>query len=398
MAVRRLAPVLLLALGLGVLAHAGDEVLEEVTCPLDGQKIQTRLTAATNGAGGRDSDGCRWAVDASGRLEVLELRELVTCPRCGAALYRAHLAAARALHRSASEAAIASALASAGALEPAHLETAVAHAVATYRALGLVPFGISADPDAFEGRLWLRAAWAVRERLIRGDDGPVLPLIFAPRSDRDAPARLELLEKQAAHAGSTTVGAPIEDALGTLDQARSVLDPLDADDQPSRRFAFERVRGSLDAVEQTLLELRSKLHVDREVDLAGRQARDFALAVARAFHRAGNGPRREHWLAEATRGDAPPSVAQAAERIRALVQKEDRFLELAAGALVRAAKREKGEQRSLLFALAADATVRRVTEPQSELLKLARGQARLADEGAGPGARHAAFLLERIGR
>jgi hypothetical protein len=192
------------------------------------------------------------------------------------------------------------------------------------------------------------------------------------------------------------VTVPIEDALGSLDQARGVLDPLDKAGDPSRHLAFERVRGALDVVEQTLLILRANAPKDREVDTSGRAAREFALTIARAAHRAGDAVRREQWLGEATSGDVAADIGDAASRIRTWAQQEDRYLALASAALAHAADRAEGEPKAELLALAADATRRRAIDPESDLLNQARELARRAAPLGGPGAKHAAFLLERL--
>jgi hypothetical protein len=395
---RLVASLVFVATLVGAAARAEDEAREEIACPLDGERFEVPLTVSANEGGGRDSDGCRWSIDPDGRLEVLELHDLVSCPKCGAALYRGNLEAAARLHRRADEAAIASALASAPPIDRSRIETTVAHALATYRVLGPAELGLTDGMDALEGRLWLRAAWAVRMRLVRDDEGPPLPVLFAPRNALDAVQKLATLELQAVPAGpGPNPATPVEDALGSLDQARTVLDPLDQDAKPSRRLAFERARSALDLIEQTLLILRGNLRTDRESDLSGRAAREFALAVARAAHRSGDGVRREQWLGEATQGDAPNDIVQEAARLRSWSQEESAYLGRAAEALARGAENAPPERRAVLLALAADATRRRISDPDSDLVRDARTLAQRAAAGTGAGARHATFLLERLG-
>ena len=84
---KKLLPLAVLA-GLvfaGELGRADDMVAVALTatCPVDGKSILVRVPLAVNDLGGRDSDGCRWAVASDGSLVVLELRELVACPAAG---------------------------------------------------------------------------------------------------------------------------------------------------------------------------------------------------------------------------------------------------------------------------------------------------------------------------
>ncbi len=382
-------------------ARAQDETgaTQSFTCPLDGNRFSVRLVVARNEGGGRDSDGCRWAVDRTGRLEVLELREIVACPKCGCALYRGHFAAAASLGRRADEAAIQSALAAAGPLDPARFDTTVARAVATYRALGHARLGIAEDPDAFEGKLWLRAAWAVRMRLVRDDERTQpLRLVFAPRSPQDAIWKLENLDLQANPDPDAPAETPVEDALTNLEQARSVLDPLDGAGPASQHLAFERVRGALDLVEQTLLVLRAKHETDRQANATRRAARQEALAVARAAHRAGEGNRRDHWVYVASQKGTPePDITEEANRLRNWVGREDQYLALATASLARAGERATGARRSELMALAADALRRRISDTDSALIPVVKQYVKEALEGSGPGVQHAEFIRGRVG-
>lgn len=399
MHVRKLAPVLLAVVISLAAARAQDETAPSVTCPLDGHTFPVRLVVSRNEGGGRDSDGCRWALDRSSRLEVLELRELVACPRCGGAFFRGHLERAARLGRRASEAPIASALAAAGPLDPQRLETVAAHVIATYKALGLEALGMKEDPDAFEGKLWVRAAWAVRMRLVRDEErSQALPVVFAPRSAQEAIWKLENLDIQANPDPDAPVETPVEDALSNLEQARSVLDPLDhQEDEPSQRLAFERVRGALDLVEQTLLVLKAKYETARQANAARRAARQNALAVARAAHRAGEGARRDYWLVIAQKGTPEQDISDEAMRLRTWVQQEDAFLARAAAALTKAGDRAQGARRAELLALAADVTRRRISDAESELVPVVRDLVRRALEGSGPGVQHAEFLRGRVG-
>ncbi|HZV01764.1 MAG TPA: hypothetical protein VFF73_33945 [Planctomycetota bacterium] len=387
--------------------HAQGDAPHYLVCPLDGQTLECYAGNGSNEAGGRDSDGCRWVVGADGRLEVLELREILACPRCGMALYRAHLEAAAKLGRSAAEAAISSGILAAGPIDPGRLETVVAHAVATYRALGLASLGIKDDADVFEGKLWVRAAWAARMRLVRDDEAASAPpIVSAPRTADEAQRRVEVDLDAIYRTGGATkseTAAYFEDALGNLDQVRSTLDPLDRDKEgpPSRRLAFEQTRSALDTVERTLLLLRASLRTDKGLDLTGRQMRELALAIGRAAHRAGDAARREQWLDEATKPPAGPEWTDAAQRTRDCVKVEEKYLALAAAALEKGASRCEGERRAGLLALAADMVRRLVDDPKSELVWKARALATHAAEGAGaasPAARHSTFLLERLGR
>jgi hypothetical protein len=413
-------PALLALLAAAV--HAQGDAPRYLVCPLDGQTLECYAGNASNEAGGRDSDGCRWAVAADGRLEVLELREILACPRCGMALYRAHLEAAAKLGRSAAEAAISSGILAAGPIDPGRLETVVAHAVATYRALGLAPLGIKDDPDAFEGKLWVRAAWAARMRLVRDDEAASAPpIVSAPRTADEAQRRVEVDLDAIYRTGGATkseTAAYFEDALGSLDQVRSTLDPLDREKEgpPSRRLAFEQTRSARGTGGRpprhhpapapppgppTLLLLRASLRTDKGLDLTGRQMRELALAIGRAAHRSGDAPRREQWLDEATKPPAGPEWTDAAQRTRDCVKVEEKYLALAAAALEKGAARCQGERRAGLLALAADMVRRLIDDPKSELVWKARALATHAAEGAdaaSPAARHATFLLERLGR
>src|SRR5207244_2619328 len=81
----------------------------------------------------------------------------------------------------------------------------------------------------------------------------------------------------------------------------------------------------------------------------------LALALARAAHRAGDATRREHWLDEASAGEAPESVREVALRIRQLVALEGAHLARAQASLVLGAERATGERKAELLALAGDA-------------------------------------------
>src|SRR2546423_1864675 len=71
-----------------------------------------------------------------------------------------------------------------------------ARASVSDRAWGLARFGIDEDAEAFEGRLWLGAAWALREAAVAGDDVRRLPFLYAPASPEKGGTDLaELLAK-----------------------------------------------------------------------------------------------------------------------------------------------------------------------------------------------------------
>ncbi|MBI3724828.1 hypothetical protein HY251_12865 [bacterium] len=350
------------------------------------------LTA--NEGGGRDSDGCRFSIDAKGRMFALELREIDACSRCGMALYRAHLDAASRLGRPAGEAAIASALAPLPAATTERRETIVARAIATYRALGLASLGIREDQDAFEGKLWLRAAWAARERALRESDAQRSTIVFAPATPEEAQARLEELEQTVLPA--RTAGAsgtvPVEDALAALEAARTALEPVSAsEEKPSRRLALERVLGSLDQVEQRLLLLAAR---ERPPGDAARPAPlELDLALACAALRAGDVARRERWLDDASRA-APENIRSAAQRIRELAKIETDFLARTESSLVRGAERTTGERQAELYVLAAD-VARRRGETAFALSLLSRAPEMPKDR---PAARRAALLAALLAK
>jgi hypothetical protein len=398
--VKKLLPFLVLAglLLAGELGRADDMVAIALTatCPVDGKPILVRVPLAVNDLGGRDSDGCRWAVAGDGRLVVLELREIVACPGCGVALYRGHLDALARLHPD--PAVIASALADLAPADPAFPETIVARAVATYRALGLEPFGIHDDPDDFAGRLWLRAAWAVRERAIRDDAAaPVLKVIFAPRTAEESAQKLDDLEELATTPIALNTAAALEGSLNKLGPAIAALTSL-AVEMPERRAEVEAVRAPLEQTRRTLRDLL----VASLGSGAGLSPAQTALQIARAAHRAGNGPARERWIAKVLEGDVAPEVSAAAIRLHALACDEQWFEWDAATAFLKAAERATGERKNELLVLAADATRRRtdtLTTIDSEALtRDARVLAERASASQGEVARQAAFLLDRLRR
>jgi len=231
-----------------------------------------------------------------------------------------------------------------------------------------------------------------------------LPLIFAPRSAQDAIWKLENLDLQANPDPDAPLETPVEDALSSLELARSVLDPLEkhsaraGEITPSGHLAYDRVRGALDSVEHTLLVLRAKYETDRQANATRRAARQNALAVARAAHRSGEGALRDRWLVVAQKGIPEQDVVDEASRLRTWVQQEDVFLSMAAAALIKAADRVEGPRRSELLTLAADVTRRRISDADSELVAVVRDLAKRAAAGASaPVARHAEFLRKRVG-
>src|SRR5581483_1720228 len=257
---------------------------------------------------------------------------------------------------------------------------------------------VTEDPDAFDGRLWLRAAWGARMRIVRDDEpqprGSAPPLRFVPRTPAEAMARLADIMKDAIP-NETALKTPVEDALSSLDQARSVLDPLDDHAEPSRRYAFERVRGALDSVEQTLLVIRQTHNTDAQLAASVHDARAFELEVARFAQRAGDGPQREFLMAQALNPGAPADIVDDCSRLRSLIQLEDGYLALAAASLKRAAARASGERATGLYALAAEATRRTIVsfETDKERIEAARELAEHAAAGTGPAAELGRFIL-----
>lgn len=360
---RRAAPLALaafaaLALGRGTSPRALAD--EKATCPSCGAGFSYGTLASWNQGGGIDTDGCRFAVGTGGRLYVPELHELVACTssRCQAAFFRAHLDPARHLARvPVLDAPAVRDLGDAATLAPASVT--VARAIATYAAYGQKPFGIADDPQAFEGKLWLRAAWAVREAAVSEDDVARLPYLFAPRSPELANLELSNFERQF-QARLSAAATPVDAALAGLDDAREALAPLEPHDPdtPSRALLYGRAVASIDEVERTLLDLRTGL---REKSEAGGDMppRELALALARAALREGSAPVRDRWIERATIGrDVPEAVREAADRLRSLARAESRLLVRALGCLAPAADHASGERRRELLVLAADSARR----------------------------------------
>ena len=358
------------------LARGGPSLVradEAAKCPGCGTPFVYEVLTATNDAGGVDADGCRYAVGSDGRLFVPELREVVACPSstCSVAFFRAHLALAGRLPRvTVADSSPLRDVRLAGTLAPRAL--VLARAIATYRATGLAPFGRKDDPQTFEGMLWLRAAWAVREAVLAEDDVRRLPFLFAPRTPAAASSDLLKLDGEfQQRLSSGGEASQVEDALAAVDEAREALSPLEPRDaeSPGRALRFGQAVASLDLVERTLLDLKATFRDTSEVPGGALTPRELALALARAAHREGDGSVRDRWIERATQGrEVPKAVTDAADRLKVLADAEKAPLARAVASLAAGAERATGDRRSELLVLAADAARRADDVPRARTL------------------------------
>lgn len=370
-------------LGLLILALAGAGRLSAqelpARCPLDGSSLTLPGGGAWNAAGGEDSDGCIWAVDAGGRWRVPALEEVVGCARCGAAWrvgdlgWRLTDAEAQAVRQALSAASGLSTLPAAAR----HQRAAACYgALAPSRALS----------PGLPGELLLRAAWAARSAAwLQEEPDPT----YRPRDPAEALNALAQLEGRLAQGGRPS---RIEAMLGLLDSARAELESCAPAGESSAgaELARERAMHDLQRMEQELCALRAELPPEAAERSALRVQGDLQLTLARACARQGEPLRRERWLRLAALRLGERGAARV-EALRVACAEEARLLGLAGEALRGAAEREgqdPREQARLLY-LAGDCARRRgEAQPASALL----GRARELDPAGRP-AQWAAVLL-----
>ena len=157
-------------------------------CPVDGVRLPLPTAHAWNDAGGIDSDGCRWSLDAEGRWRVAGSSAVVACPQCRAAFRFDHLP----LPLTQAEAdRVRAALAQA----PHTPDDPVGRfrlAAVTYEALGADRVrALGLGFDAFLGELLLHAAWAARAAAVL----PQFDVSYRPRDLVRARQALTALEE-----------------------------------------------------------------------------------------------------------------------------------------------------------------------------------------------------------
>lgn len=368
---------LLLALAAILCATAPAQELP-ARCPLDGASVNLPGGGVWNTAGGEDSDGCLWAVEARQRWRIPILDEVVECGRCGGAWRVSDLG----LTLTAPEReAIQAGLSAVGPLSSLPLAARHQRAAVCYRALaGRLP--------GLDGEMLLRAAWAARSGAVLQEDPEPA---YRPRDPREALAQMAQLETRLAQGGRPS---RIETMLGLVEQARSELETC-GPGAPPDEIARERAQQALQRMEQELCALRAELPPEAAERSAQRVQGDLQLTLARACLRLGDPRRRERWLDLAALRLGARGATRV-EALRRLCAEEARLLTLAAPLLRAAATGAEGhpapqdprEQARLLY-LAGDCA-RRCGEDEQARQDLER--VRVLDPAGRP-ARWAAVLL-----
>ena len=328
-----------------LIATAGAAAQElPARCPIDGAALRLAAGGTWNAAGGEDSDGCTWAVDAAGRWRVVGLDEVVSCARCKSAWRGQDLGLRLG---PAEERAITAALAS---VASSSIPLAERHerAAACYRAL---PPALRPAPW-LEAEMLLRAAWAARSEAVLADPagGDPDPL-YRPRDPGEALDALRALEARLGQGGRPS---HIEVMLVLLEQVREELGHC-APASTLAALARERAAHGLSRLEQELFALRA----DLPPEVARRAQGEQLLALARAATRLGDPAARERWLrlGETRLGERLTARVQA---VRQACAEEARLLGLAGQALLQAAEGETDpRQRARLLYLGGDCARRR---------------------------------------
>lgn len=310
-------------------------------CPVDGASLSVPPGGAWNAAGGVDSDGCTYAVDAGGRWRIPTLEEVVACARCGGA-WRVQDLGLRLTQAEGD--AVRGALAAAQSGFSWH-PVAARHerAAASYAALG----SDRRPAPHLAAEMLLRAAWAVRGEAVLGDapDGS-----YRPRDPAEARAGLSELRARQGQGGRRS---RIEAMQLALERTREELQAC-APAGPTAALARQRARQALEQLEQELCALRSDLAPE-----APEPERDLLVALARAASRLGDPVERDRWLSVA-RSRLGERVAQRLAALERAWTEESRLLALAGGELLRGAEAtsDPREQARLLY-LAGDCARRR---------------------------------------
>jgi len=316
----------------------------ETPCPLCETPVVTSARP-WNFAGGIDSDGCGYALDQRGALRVVGLLAVRECSRCGLAfepgqpLVTAGLAKSLAAERK-----------RLGLEAGRESEVGARHELAAWAAE-------RGGPAPGEGRgaylqrvarLWLRAAWAARGRVVvaEGQD-------YAPTSVEGARAALARLQERVARDPHALPEVRrLDDSLAGLERGRVQLtETLAQASAPATRLRLLRRLRTLDRLERDLLERKGDA-LRRAQQREPLRPRALRRALLSAWVRYGRRARWEEGLA----GLAP----REREPVRAALALEARRLGKAAEAARAAAKLEPVRQRqAALWFVAGDAARRR---------------------------------------
>ena len=282
-------------------------------CPVDGVRLALPTAHVWNDAGGLDSDGCRWSLDAEGGWRIAGLNAVVACPQCHAAFRFDHLPLP--LTQAESDR-----VRAALARTPHRVDDPAGRfqlAVITYEALGSDRVrALGLGLDAFLGELLLHAAWAER-------GGAVLPQFDAAYRPRDLPrARRTLIALEEGTLRQRRRGPGVGELLLEAERLRLLARQVDQLPDPVASVLSDRLVEHLIRLEQSLYALRDALPAERAA--AGSDA-DAHLGLVRAWLRYGDPERRAAWersartrFGEVVEGPLR-AIAAAAEREAALL-------------------------------------------------------------------------------
>jgi hypothetical protein len=325
-----------------------------------------------NLGGGVDSDGCRYAVDQSGRRRVPVDRSIVTCSTCNAGFPKE----LSTLTLTAAERVRVRAIATNVGRSPGRRWGVAA---ATLRLLGLTRLGREGNLETRVGEMFLRGAWEARARAVKGK----LTGGYAPMNLKEADEQVAILDRRVRQDPRRRPDVVnLECLLTELEAARASLDEgllagLDAIHSavsgidPSRR---EEAQQSLLQSRRSLLQSRSRFaRLERQLlvqklalldEEGGREdlsVPQLRRALTTALIRSGSPAR---WRVHLDK------LGPEADVMRAACAEEAGLLESAKASFLQAAEDpQTGDaERARLLYLAGDAARRRGEDAEAQRL------------------------------
>lgn len=257
-------------------AHAETERVR-VVCPVDGRAHLVRVHQTSNRSGGRDSDGCVYALKGT-HVHVLSRVQLCTCPSCFFTIDRHKLP--KTLTETSKQRLLA-AIKKTSLRLPKSLthgdelpfETRVVLAQACYQALHGQAQGPqqSLKERQWQASLWLSAAWEKRKRIIA--EGGVSS--FRPQNLRSGLSAFKQLNQQiqSRQQSSNKDLKRLESLLEVLTELRSDLETNSP--EAVERFRSARRIHTLMALEMGLLKLKAL--AQKRTDMAAEALRTTEL-------------------------------------------------------------------------------------------------------------------------